>query len=176
MACIMRMALIGITAISFFHDAKAQAPTDAYATNYFFEEPPSNDDLPKAPPTALEVIHAKVRVNSVNYIMGRHNLIQPPPEIRGAFRARVQLAHVSSGKVAVGSQINLHFGVPGTGRRYKYPHTPAMKTKEYFIVAYLDHNGRYWLLGSPVSEQEYEPWQKEVYEYERARSRANARP
>jgi hypothetical protein len=75
----MHIAGMGIAAISFFHDAKAQAPTDAYATNYFFEEPPSNDDLPKAPPTALEVVHAKVRINSVSYSIGRHDSIRPPP-------------------------------------------------------------------------------------------------
>ena len=172
----MRIALIGIAAIGCFHDAKAQAPTDAYATNYFFEEPPSDDDLPKAPPTALEVVHAKVRINSVSYSIGRHNSIRPPPDIRGVFAARLQLIHVSSGKAVADPHRDFFFGVPGSGRRYKYPHTPVMKTKEYFIVAYLDRNERYWLLGSPVSEQEYEQWRKEVYEYERARSRPNARP
>jgi hypothetical protein len=100
----------------------------------------------------------------------------PPPEIRGVFAARVQLVHVSSGKVAADPHRDFYFGVPGSGRRYIFPRTPAMKTKEYFIAAYLDRNGRYWLLGLPASEQEYEQWRKEVYEYERRGSAPSARP
>ena len=169
MAWILRIALIGVAAISFFHDAKAQAPTDAYATNYFFEEPPSDDDLPKAPPTALEVIHAKVRINSVSYLIGRDQSGRPPSLPRDLFVVGAQLVHVSNGKAPAGSKIDLYFGVPGTGRRYKYPHTPTMKTKESFIVAYMDHDGKYRLLGLPVSEPEYEQWRKEVSEFERRR-------
>ena len=51
----------------------------------------------------------------------------------------------------------------------KYPHTPRMRALEYFMVAYLEEDGKRRLLGFPASPDAYEQWDKEVQEYERLR-------
>jgi hypothetical protein len=41
---------------------------------------------------------------------------------------------------------------------YKYPHTPRMRDRDYFIVSYVNEDGVRLLVGSPVSLEEYERW------------------
>jgi hypothetical protein len=159
-----------------FRGAQAQMSTEAYAWKHFLDEPPAAGDLAKLPTTARDVIVAKVRIiGGPYYLMGRDQSGVPPPFPKNLFEAKVEILDVLRGRTVKGAQYNVFFGVPGLGRRDKYPQTPSQKTRDHFVISYVEDDEERRLAGFPVSEQEYEEWRKEVSDYERIRGRPGAR-
>lgn len=153
----------------------AQMSTDAYATKYFLDEAPSAVDRSKLPPTAQDVIVARVRiVEDLRYLVPEHENEYTPPPPKDLFMAPVEILHVLAGSAAIGKRYEMYFGFPGVGQM-KYPHTPNQTARQYFIVSYLGDDGIRRLVGYPISQQEYREWSKDVWDYERMRGRPGAR-
>ena len=98
----------------------------------------------------------------------------PPPLPKSLFGAEVEIVSVLAGSAVVGERYYVSFGVPGSDQRYKYPHTPDQLRHEYFIVSYLDDDNVWRLAALPIAERDYEQWEREVWKYERERSRPGA--
>ncbi|HVY57339.1 MAG TPA: hypothetical protein VHA77_05765 [Xanthobacteraceae bacterium] len=156
--------------------AGAQAQGEAYATQYFLDQPPSASALSSVPADAREVVVAKVHVRSIFSLIGRDRSGQPPILPKYSLGAEVRIADVLSGRAPKGGRLNVSFGPSGPGgERYLYPHTPRMRAQDYFVVSYLDEQGIRCVLGFPVGYEDYERWSSEVYEYERIRGRPGVR-
>jgi hypothetical protein len=146
-----------------------QTSTDFDAVDYFPDKLPANRDLSRVPSKARDVIVAKVRlIGSVFSPNGRHPW--DPPQTKDRAGAEVEIVQAYGGNTRPGARYIVYFGPRDSGAlNLKYPHTPRMRTLEYFIVAYLEDDGKHRLLGFPVSSEAYEQWDKEVWEYERLR-------
>jgi hypothetical protein len=175
MTRIVRITLLNIVIMFGCREAGAQMDT-AYATQYFLDSPPSTAPLTTLPTNAREVIIAKVRmVGRIAYLIGRHQSDQLPPRPKDLFGVDVEVVEALRGRTDVSARHKVYFGVPGEGRNYKYPHTPRMYAREYFIVSYIGEDKVRRLLGFPVSRGEYDEWEREVSRYERIRGLPGAR-
>jgi hypothetical protein len=176
---ILRVTLVACWAIVGALDTWAQTNVDPQPLQYltsFLEQAPTDAELARLPPGARDVIVAKVRVREGPfYLIGRDQSGAPPPLPKDLFAARVEVIDVLKGRTTTSAQFDLSFGVPGPGRRYKYPHTPRQKARDYFIVSHVEDDKVRRLLALPISEQEHAEWEKEVFEYERLRGRPGAR-
>jgi hypothetical protein len=173
---IVRVALLSLAVVLSFHEGRAQMSTDAHAWKHFLDEPPATLDLSQLPATARDVVLAKVRIiGSIAWRGGRDQSGRPPPLPKKLFGADVEILDVLRGKAAKGTRYIVSFGVPIPVRKYIYPVTPRMYARDYFIVSYLDGDDEHQLLRFPVSEQEYDEWEREVSEYRRERGRPGAR-
>jgi hypothetical protein len=179
MRLILRIALVACWAVVAPLDAWAQTAVDPQPLQYlqsFLDQAPADAELARLPPGAQDVIVAKVRVREGPfYLIGRDQSGAPPPLPKDLFGARVEVLDVLKGRITTGAQFDLSFGVPGPGRRYKYPHTPRQKATDYFIVSYVEDDKVHRLLAFIISEQEHAEWEKEVFEHERLRGRPGAR-
>ncbi|MBM3528907.1 MAG: hypothetical protein FJX62_12520 [Alphaproteobacteria bacterium] len=144
---------------------------------YFLDVPPAGQGASSLPVTARDVVVAKVRVaERPAYLVGRDQSGKPPPLPKDLFFARLEVLEVLSGTVQVGVQQDVFFGTPGLGARQTRPHTPAQLARGYFVVSYRGEDGVRRLVPFPIGAEAYDAWQKEVFEYERQRSRPGARP
>jgi hypothetical protein len=146
---------------------------EPYAKEFFFAELPDKAILSGLPATGRDVIIARVRiVEGIAYVGGRHEGASPPKRLVAAqviLSARIEVIEVINGTAEIGDRIDVYFGTRGAPAKYKYPHTASMREHDYFIASYIGEEGVRLLLGSRVGREEYERWQEEVYEYERAR-------
>jgi hypothetical protein len=170
--------LFFVLMLAFCHEGQAQMAIAPYATQYFLDQPPSRADLATLPPNARDVIIAKVRLTqSVSYLGGRDQSGEPWPFAvpKDLFRAVVKIVDVLSGSTKNGDEFGVFFGIPGPGRKYKYPRTPRMNERAYFIVSYRDEDDVRRLVGFPTSRDDYERWKREWLDYEDMRGRPGAR-
>jgi hypothetical protein len=163
--------------VLWFHECSAQMNTVSLPTQFFLEKPPTESEISQVPPSAREVIVAKVRLaGPLIYLVGRDQSGQPPPPPKDLFLAPVEIVDVLAGKAATGERYDVYFGVPRVEpQKYKYPHTPSQKSRDYFVVSYIEEDMVRRLVGVPLGEREFEVWKKEVSEYEGARGRPGAR-
>jgi hypothetical protein len=147
---------------------------NGFATKFFLEEPPNPNQL-NTIPDASDLTIAKVRLaDRLTYLIGRDQSGRPPALPKDLFYAEVDIVQVIQGNIKSGSRISLYFGRPGASIRYKYPHTPAMMEKVYYIVFRMDPDQRYRIVGFPAAEEEYLDWDAEVRGYERPRNNPGA--
>ena len=113
-----------------------------FATKFFLDEPPNSNQL-NIIPNAADLMVAKVRlIGRATYLIGRH---QPLP--KDLFYAKMDVLQVIRGDIKPGSRVHLYFGRPGQPRPgeplyYKYPHTPAMLERNYYVVFQTDADDR----------------------------------
>jgi len=153
-------------------DGRAEADALQYS-QFFLDHAPTDADRAHIPATARAIIVAKARIMvRPHYLGGREQSGMPRP--KNLFGAQVEIVSVLAGSAAVGERYYVAFGVPGSDRRYKYPHTPDQLMHEYFIVSYVDDDNVRRLAALPVAERDYEQWEREVGDYNRERGRPGA--
>lgn len=167
-------------ALLFFFFALANEPSCAQAmtggyVSFFLESPPAVDELSKSSVRSTELTVAKVRVRSVSLLRGRHpwDLPQPPP--KNLYAARIETIDTLVGKAPVGSRLNVRFAAADLESRSKFPRSPEMRAREYFIAFYTNENREHELVGFPISKEEYEAWDREFWNHQRKRERPGAR-
>jgi len=134
------------------------------AVKYFLDEKPDSEDIQKLPSPARQVLIAKVKALSTIYVGGRDGVISSKDQ----FFARLRVLEIIFGDASEASEIGVFFGAIGVPN-IKYPHTPSMLEREYFVVSYVGEDGRRRLLGYPIAHSEYEQWDAERLKYERSR-------
>lgn len=169
MVGLLRVALISMVvfATSSLH---AQTGNEPYAISYFLDGPPSIDPS-VLPPAAEDVVVAKVRVRDVYYRGGRHPWDGPQPRPKTILAAKVDIVEVLRGKATPGAEAILTFGTRGSTQKFKYPHAPSMRTRDYFIVFYREEDKELRLVGFPIGQEEHEKWDREFWAYERERGK-----
>ncbi len=169
MAGLLRVVFISMVvfAASSLH---AQTGNEPYAVNFFLNEPPAISPS-VLPPAAQNVIVAKVRVRTVYYRGGRHPGDDPQPLPSTILGAQVDIIEALRGTATPGAEAVVNFGQRGSTQKFKYPHTPSMRTRDYFIMFYREADGGFRLLGFPIGQEEYEKWDSELWAYERERGK-----
>lgn len=163
----------------FQNTGHTQMAADPYAKAYLIDRPPGPADMARLPKSARNVVVAKVRlIERPRYLVGRDQSGAPPPLPPDLFEARFKVVSVLQGtQAAPGTEYVVRFGEPGMDRRHIYPHTPDQVSRDYFVVMYLADNDVRRLLEFPVSEKQFQEWEREVLDLERERSRPGvARP
>lgn len=149
-----------------------------HLVSYFLESSPSNIEASTLPKTAREIVVARVRISGrPAYLVGRRESGVSPsgPPPRNLFHARLNILDVRSGNAAVGSKVDVTFGVPSSSNLRNYhPYTPVQLERDYFVVMYVDDDGRRRLAGFAISETQYRDWEVEVREYDRPKGRPRA--
>jgi hypothetical protein len=173
--------LLAICAL-FPDESRAQMST-ASPTQFFLEQPPTESQLAQIPKSTRNVVIAKVRIDGRfvylpgEYTPPRSDLFVASVEIiellRGDMsREAVNVVSANNNRIEV-RVVEIYFGATAGGgppQRLKYPNTLAQMSRDYFIVSRLGSDRKRRLIGFPVSDQEYELWDKEVRE-ERLRDR-----
>ena len=137
--------------------------SERYLAEHFLEEPPPPAALSRVPPAAREVTVAKVRVKNMFRRGGRHPSHFPSKD---RFGVDLEVTDVLTGNAAVGAVYeNVAFGIPGRGRLYKYPATPEARAKPYFVIMYLDEDGKRRLVDFPIDRATYDAWSEERLRY-----------
>jgi hypothetical protein len=141
--------------------------------SYFLESFPSNIDMSTVPKTAKEIVVAQVRiVGRPSYLVGRDQSGEPPsgPRPKNLFHSWLKILNVRSGAATVGAVVDATFGLPNSsGLRSYHPYTPKQLDRDYFVVMYIDDDGRRRLAGFAIEEKEYRLWESEIEEYDRLR-------
>jgi hypothetical protein len=139
---------------------------------YFLDEPPSDLSQSTLPPSAGEILVAKVRLTGRSaYLVGRDQSGRPPaekpPEL---FAATLELLDVVRGKRPAERILHVTFAAAANNSRtyIRHPATPQQLARDYFVAIY-EEGGRLHLAGFPSSDASYLEWQKEFLEYERSR-------
>jgi hypothetical protein len=146
--------------------AQVEANPDPDPLNFFLDEAPADTSSFKLPATARDVFIARVRVvGNIHWRGGRHEAANP------LLGAKVEIIDIVAGNVATGARLIVAFGPRGMGAKYMYPHTPAQRSRPYFIVGFFNVGDEPELVGFPVGRDAYERWDEEVWAYERLRSR-----
>jgi hypothetical protein len=159
-----------------YSEVNAQMDNSAFATEFFLDSPPPKTDLSKLPSSITDVVVAKVRIVGDIFARGRRDQSGVPPSPpKYIADAELEIADVLSGKAVRGARYDVSFAASGTGFNYKFPNTPKMKAREYFVVFYRDTSGVRTLLGFPISQENFKQWEKESLEYQRIRSRPGTR-
>jgi hypothetical protein len=132
-----------------------------FAMKFFFDAPPTKDNLTNLPPQARNIIVAKVRISKSGWLGPPDTLggSRNPPLPKNLFWAQVQLVDVLSGAANTGEQLDVFMAATPTFERYITPSMPAMRAREYFIVTFLDTESEHQLLGLPASKTEFERWE-----------------
>jgi hypothetical protein len=137
---------------------------------WFLDEPPSDLSQSTLPPSAGEIVVAKVRLTGRSVsLVGRDQSGRPekPPEER--FAARLELLNVIRGKRPAERIVHATFGLADNSHTYiRRPATPQQLAREYFVAIY-EEGGTLHLAGFPNSEASYREWEKEFLEYDRTR-------
>jgi hypothetical protein len=139
---------------------------------WFLDEPPSDLSQSTLPPSAGEIVVAKVRLPGRSaYLVGRDQSGLPsekkPPE--ELFFAWLELLDVVRGKRPAERFLDATFGLADNSHTYiQHPATPQQLVRDYFVAIY-EEGGRLHLAGFPNSEASYREWEKEFLEYERTR-------
>jgi hypothetical protein len=162
--------VLGVAVVAVCEEGQAQSASDTFAARYFLDQPPADLDR-ISPPTAHDIIVAKVRLTQrVSWTGGRHTA-----DPKDVLRTRVEITDVLRGTAQIGAQYNVFFGSPRGPQNLMWPQTPDEHAREYFIVSYLEDDGRRRLAAFPESQDAYERWQNEIREYDRMRLRPGAR-
>jgi hypothetical protein len=138
---------------------------------WFLDEPPSDLSQSTLPPSAGEIVVAKVRLmGRSSYLMGRDQSGRPsekkPEEL---FAASLEVLDVVRGKRPAERILHATFAAANNSHTYiRHPATPQQLARDYFVVIY-EEGGRLHLAGFPNSEASYREWEKEFLEYERTR-------
>jgi hypothetical protein len=139
---------------------------------YFLDEPPSDLSQSTLPPTAGEIVVAKVRLTGRSaYLVGRDQSGRPSdkPPPKELFFAWLEVLDVVSGKRPAERMLDARFGLADNSHTYiRHPVTPQQLARDYFVAIY-EEGGRLHLAGFPSSEASYREWEKEFLEYERTR-------
>lgn len=139
---------------------------------YFLDEPPSDLSQSTLPPSAGEIVVAKVRLTGRSaYLVGRDQSGRPPAEKppEELFAAWLELLDVVRGKRPAKRFLDATFGLADNSHTYiRHPATPQQLARDYFVAIY-EEGGRFHLAGFPSSEASYREWEKEFLEYERTR-------
>jgi hypothetical protein len=135
------------------------------AVKYFLDEKPDNADVSRLPASARQPLIAKVRVVSITSSTSRDG----GSPTNGQFLAELRLLELYSGDAPATQEMFLSFAPVGAHLHIKYPHTPSMREREYFIVSYVGEDRRRCLLGYPISQDEYKQFDAERRRYERSR-------
>jgi hypothetical protein len=170
-----------------FFDASRTKMSSVTPMEFFLEQPPTESQLSQIPQSAKDVVIAKVRIDGrfAPQLLGH----APPPQsdifaaavevielLRGdVSREEVNVVSANNNRIEV-RVVGVYFGVTSGGRpqRLKYPNTLTQMSRDYFIVSHLGNDRKRRLIGFPVTDQEYELWDKEVRE-ERLRDRSGGR-
>jgi len=119
-------AWIGCIALLIASTQMVYAQNDIQFFTYFLDEPPTKVDLAQLPPTARDVIIARVRiVKGPNYFA-----VDRDEVYRGKyyFGARLAVTSVLEGQSKIGESYDVKFGIRGLNiSLYIYPHTPHQK-------------------------------------------------
>jgi hypothetical protein len=138
---------------------------------WFLDEPPSDLSQSTLPPSAGEIVVAKVRLRGRStYLVGRDQSGLPsekkPEEL---FAASLEVLDVVRGKRPAERILHATFAAANNSRTYiRHPATPQQLARDYFVVIYEEGGGLH-LAGFPSSEASYREWEKEFLEYERTR-------
>jgi hypothetical protein len=139
---------------------------------YFLDEPPSDLSQSTLPPSAGEIVVAKVRLmGRSSYLVGRDQSGRPPAEKppEELFSAQLELLDVVRGKRPAERILRATFGLADNSHTYiRHPTTPQQLARDYFVTIY-EEGGRLHVAGFPSSEASYREWEKEFLEYERTR-------
>jgi hypothetical protein len=139
---------------------------------WFLDEPPSDLSQSTLPPSAGEIVVAKVRLMGRSaYLVGRDQSGLPPekkPE--ELFAASLELLDVVRGKWPAERILHVTFATAADNIRtyIRHPATPQQLARDYFVAIYEEGDTLH-LAGFPSSEASYREWQKEFLEYERTR-------
>ena len=160
------IALLAFAMATPVREAQAQMSTDAYATKYFLDEPPTVNDLKSLPANARDVIVAKVRIIArPRYLIERDQPGQALPLPNDLFVAVVDVFDLLKGDAAAAGQHEMYFGEGRVRARYLFPHTKERRARDYFVVSYAMQDGVRRLLAFAASKDEFEGWEREFLEY-----------
>jgi hypothetical protein len=139
---------------------------------YFFDKAPNDIRASTLPTTAKAVVLA--RVTLLGTVAGLGGRIPPgtrgndPPRERLAASLRVR--EVLSGSASVDSVFDATFGViDQIHSLIPVPRTKSELERDYFVILYADDGGQWHLAGFPMSEAEYQKWEKKFWADERER-------
>ena len=134
---------------------------------YFLDEPPSDLSQSTLPPSAGEIVVAKVRpMGRSSYLVGRDQSGRPPAEKppEELFSAQLELLDVVRGKRPAERILRATFGLADNSHTYiRHPTTPQQLARDYFVAIY-EEGGRLRLAGFPSSEASYREWEEEFLE------------
>ena len=136
---------------------------------YFLDELPGDFDFSKTPNGARELTIAKVRAHDIPVWLGKRDQsgILPPQRSRDKNFVRMQVLEVRSGSASVGKTYEVYFGE--WSREMIYPLTPDQLARDYIVAMYSDPtDGKYRLIGFPVSSAQYQDWMTKLSEYWRS--------
>lgn len=142
-ACAILFAspIVGSTA-----SAQERLPRELPAVKYFLDEKPDNADVHKLPSSARQPFIAKVQVVSIASAID-HDRHSPTND---QILAKLRLLELYLGERLATPDLVVTFGTIGVEQNIKYPHTPAMREREYFVVSYVGEDGQRRLLGYPI--------------------------
>jgi hypothetical protein len=107
---------------------------------YFLDEPPSDLSQSTLPPSAGEIVVAKVRLTGRSaYLVGRDQSGRPPAEKppEELFAAWLELLDVVRGKRPAKRFLDATFGLADNSHTYiRHPATPQQLAREYFVAIY----------------------------------------
>lgn len=129
----------------------------------FLDRPPSEEEKKATPPNARDVSVAMVRVvERPVYLIGRDQSGRPPRLPRDLFYVRLEIVRDLTGSLGPGVQFDAFFGVPALPVRHKYPQTPSQRTRTYFVVSYVEDDGKRRLASFPIEQEDFESWEQSV--------------
>jgi hypothetical protein len=135
---------------------------------WFMDQPPTDiaNSLPKG---AQDVVVAKIRlIQPAAWLGGRHC----EGCTNDIFGTRLKIIEVRSGRGEIDNEVYALFGLRSENRAsdvIRVPVTPAQQSREYFVVSYLDVDGRRRLVPFEISKLELEEHYAEVFAYDSSR-------
>lgn len=136
---------------------------------YFLDELPAGFDPSQVTNGAKEVAIAMVRALDIPVWLGRRDKsgVVPIQRSRDKSFVRLRVLEVRSGSAAVGKTYDVYLGQ--WDREMIYPLTPDQLAHDYVVVMYSDPNdGKYRLVGFPISSAQHKDWMAKRSEYWRS--------
>lgn len=165
----MRTTLFaGLVTLAFFAAAETsvwgQSPPDNQPepVRYFLDEPPDVSELSRVPAGARDAFIARVKIlGRIGGLLPRH---PAPPFPRDLLYADIAIVEVVHGQPPPASEIGVRFGEVGPDPRIHIPRTlrPLNLARDYFVICFVDEDGRRRLLSFPSTVAEYERWYDEM--------------
>jgi hypothetical protein len=141
----------------------------SYLITYFLDQVPSDINVSTMPKTARDVIVARVSMTRKPVYQLKREQSDESAAPKNLFGSRLRLLQVISGRATVGENMDVTFGVPdGSGKLSIHPLTPSQVNRDYFVVSYVDDDGRRRLAGFPIDEAQYEVWESEVRDFNKS--------
>jgi hypothetical protein len=170
----MRLIAILVAAMPITGPTASQEAVTVSLKQFFLDHAPSEAELSTLPKNLKDRIDAKVRIDLKISTIERDQGGKPPPIPTDLFVARVVITDVLNGNAQIGDKLTVYFGVPFPRSREKYKTPPPRewKTKrEYFVVSYVGDDKLRRLHGFPVSQEDFDRWEKEEMKYQIDRNR-----